>query len=264
MFTQQIPTYDLKGNRVKLPAFSPSASRETKADNNDYHNEITKLFGEFIKSLTATGENNKLITEFISAIEGIFARKERMDALRHGQMNEMMALAKDNMVKAMMDMEKEAMIKKDKMEIARHKEMMGLLTIIAGKDDSNVERLISELTNAVKNMPAPQIVLPEPIKEVKKEEQPNLMRPASGKRIKIKWVIATSPNLAGTESITGVIDGVNKDFYVSGSPIKNSEQIRLNQGAPMSYGEDYTNTANKYTFVTAPPTGSKLEIKWQK
>lgn len=129
----------------------------------------------------------------------------------------------------------------------------------------DIEPLYQMLTAIVKSQNAileklnmPKIEKPQ---EVKKE----LPAVTNVKifRHKSKWVIATSPNRAGTESITGTIDGSNTDFYLPWVPIKNSEQVRLNQGAPLSYGVDYTLSSNKVTFTVAPPSGSAMEVKAQ-
>lgn len=238
MHTTPIPTYDLKGNRITLPPHIPKKDE--------------KIMRELAKEIEqADNAHTKALLTYLQEI--IFALKEvsKTLSLNHIDISRLLQEIRDKEIPQQI--------------IPSFPEEIKISNPTPPVDISGLERNLIELARAIENLPPPQVIIQEkqtpPLEPPK--EQPNLLRPASGKRIKIKWVIATSPNLAGTESIIGDIDGTNKDFYVSGSPIKNSEQIRLNQGSPLSYGADYTNTANKYSFVVAPPSGSTLEIKWQ-
>ncbi len=270
MDTFSLPTYDLKGNRVKLPVPSLSHPQKQAPDRKGLF-EVMKMFTDALQEEDKDREETLIglrkdiarLTELIGNPDYSFFKEEI------GKVSEQMDDIRNTIVKKYqemsetMRMEKGMEDQKERETMKRHREIMGMLEILAKRDNSNLERLILGLSSAMKGMPPPQVNIELPAPAKTKEESPNLMRPASGKRIKIKWVVATSPNLAGTESITGVINGVNKEFYVSGSPIKNSEQIRLNGASPLSYGKDYTNIANKYSFTAAPPTGSSMEIKWQ-
>lgn len=78
-----------------------------------------------------------------------------------------------------------------------------------------------------------------------------------------QWKIATLPQVNGTQTLTGAIDGNNATFYLPSQPIANSETIRLNQGIPLSHGVDYTISGNQIIFVIAPTVGSQMEIRYQ-
>lgn len=79
------------------------------------------------------------------------------------------------------------------------------------------------------------------------------------KRANPRWIKAMSTD----STLTGDIDGSNTDFYLPSVPIKNSETVRLNMGAPLSSGIDYTLTSNKITFTIAPPLESQIEVRYQ-
>ena|SRR3990167_1425955 len=74
-----------------------------------------------------------------------------------------------------------------------------------------------------------------------------------------KWVRASTMD----GNITGTVDGVNATFYLPWSPIPNSENVRLNQGNPLSQGEDYTISGNKLVFTNPIEVGMKMEIRAQ-
>ena len=96
---------------------------------------------------------------------------------------------------------------------------------------------------------------------VNKEVVPTKTQPATlgSVRRANKWVRASTID----GNITGTIDGVNTTFYLPWSPIPNSENIRLNQGNPLSQGEDYTLSGNKLVFTNPIEVGMKMEIRAQ-
>lgn len=209
--------------------------------------------GSVLKHLETEGEKQNNIGELLTALDRIATNQEEamkgMDKM-HEIMGEIMRKEPPRMPEY-----------PDPLPFPEFPKEIRVSNLPPPADNSKLERLILELTNAINNLPAPEVVISAPESQPVKTETPNLMRPATIRRPRNKWIIATSPQASGTDAIVGDLDGVNKDFYLPGSPIKNSEQVRLNQGSPLSYGVDYTMTANKLSFVIAP-TGS-LEVKYQ-
>ena len=67
------------------------------------------------------------------------------------------------------------------------------------------------------------------------------------------------------ETPTGTVNGSNTTFTLANTPIANTEQVFLNglllePGA----GNDYTISTNTITFLTAPVTGDRLRVNYQK
>lgn len=79
------------------------------------------------------------------------------------------------------------------------------------------------------------------------------------KHPKIKWIIDSTKN----GNLLGAVDGSNTIFYTSRSPVRNSEEIRLNMGLPLSEGIDYSISGNMITFIVPPQVGMQIQIKYQ-
>ena len=70
-----------------------------------------------------------------------------------------------------------------------------------------------------------------------------------------------SGNWAYDETLSGAINGSNKDFVLAHIPSPSGSLIlQLNQGFPI-LTEDYTLSSATVSFVVAPPTGSVLRAK---
>lgn len=67
------------------------------------------------------------------------------------------------------------------------------------------------------------------------------------------------------EAPTGTIDGSNKNFVLSSTPIAGSEMVYLNGLLQdLGGGNDYTITGNTITFVQAPLAGDKIRVTYWK
>ena len=96
----------------------------------------------------------------------------------------------------------------------------------------------------------------EEIKEAPKTVNTGALRT----RKTVQWRIATYPQVTGTVGMTAKGDGLT--YYLPSAVIKNSEMVRLNGAAPLSYGEDYSISGNAVIFVQ-DQTESKIEVKYQ-
>ena len=76
----------------------------------------------------------------------------------------------------------------------------------------------------------------------------------------VQWKIATFPQVTGTVGLLSKGDGLT--FYLPSAVIQNSESVRLNGGAPLSHGVDYSINGNAVTFIQ-DQTNSTIEIKYQ-
>jgi|26BtaG_2_1085354.scaffolds.fasta_scaffold01581_7 hypothetical protein len=65
------------------------------------------------------------------------------------------------------------------------------------------------------------------------------------------------------ETPSGTINGSNKTFTLSVTPISGSLEVYLNGAFQTAGGEDYTLSESTITFVNAPPTGSVLRVRYQ-
>ena len=106
-----------------------------------------------------------------------------------------------------------------------------------GKDALITDELKTELINAV----------------LEKVPRPQGQRLFGG--VRMPTYIDETPN--------GAINGSNVTFTLSTAPKQNSEIVRLN-GLVMELTEDYTFVNRTITFVTAPVTGSRVRVKYEK
>ena len=110
------------------------------------------------------------------------------------------------------------------------------------KEIKDLFKKMSEISDDIKS-----------IKETKKEDVGGVGSKISVRRNMGKVFVDEIPR--------GTIDGVNKDFYLARPPFAGVLFLELNMGAPQK-DEDYTLTANKISYTTAPPEGSKHRAKY--
>lgn len=66
------------------------------------------------------------------------------------------------------------------------------------------------------------------------------------------------------ETPTGSVNGANVTFTLANTPIAGTECVYLNGLLQEPGGNDYSITTNTITFVTAPATGDRLRVNYQK
>lgn len=87
---------------------------------------------------------------------------------------------------------------------------------------------------------------------------------ASSNDHKSNYTIAATPGALtwNSETPTGDVNGSNTDFELSDTPTTDSLFVFLNGAFQADGGDDYTLSGTTVTFVTAPPTGSTLRVKF--
>ena len=243
--------------------------KRLEAEHGEMNQEKLHSIAEGLYDLFSTKEKNEqnafLLKELIESNHAILERLnstfEENVKLRELmiQMNEHKDKKEKEMHEMMMQTHKEDMKSKDTLKqsildiVPAIDVLSAKMDVLTSSPQESNSALISEIKNT--NSLLQELIDKEPV--IVGEQKQNVLLRAKEKP---RWIIVDNYNLS---NLIGSFDGSNQDFFLPSVPIKNSESIRLNQGSPLSHGEDYTLTGNKLSFTQVYPSESKVEIRYQ-
>lgn len=78
--------------------------------------------------------------------------------------------------------------------------------------------------------------------------------------------VSAKDNITWNEKLTGDVDGMNKEFLLSGQPVSSNSLMVFMNGVLQEFGSmnDFTLDGAKVVFINAPPVGSKIIATYSK